>query len=103
MNMDEKLNAFLFMFSLIVFLYAFFTIQYSKTIWGETIMSIPITVIICPLICVMCILKMVKAYTPVMDKQNKKEMIRRAKLVVMNKLYEGIEEYHQWKGKNNKP
>ena len=62
-------------------------------------MSIPIAVVICPMICVMCLLKMLKVYIPVMEKRNKKEMIRRAKLVVMNKLYEGIGEYRQWKGK----
>ena len=99
MNIDDKLNSFLFLFSTAAYLYAFFTIKHSINIYGEHISSIPITVIICPFICLMCILKMLKIHKPLATRNDKKMMLNKFRMIFIDKYYEGIEINREWKNR----
>lgn len=100
MNKDDKLNVFLFMFSMMAFLYSFFTIKTFINEYGDHVSSIPIAVVICPFICMMCLFKMMKSYKP-LSEYNKKELRKKIKSTIMNKYHEGIELTNEWRTRKN--
>lgn len=95
MNKNLVINYLMFIFALILFLYSFFTIDYEQVEMMHRRYTLSLAVIIIPLICISVLFKLL--YFDEINNFDKKKALKDFKYKLLNKLYEGVVEYKEWK------